>query len=73
MQRLFDWYVVATSGSPTIVYRNKEVLSISVQKRSFNSKIISASSNLNGIESSQKNDLLYTSNLRNSNDYLSKI
>lgn len=73
MQRLFDWYVVATSGSPTVVYRNKEVLSISVQKRSLNSKIISASSNLNGIESSQKNDLLYTSNLRNSNDYLSKI
>ncbi|QHS76439.1 putative flavin adenine dinucleotide transporter SPAR_O04670 [Saccharomyces paradoxus] len=73
MQHLFDWYIVATSGSPTVVYHNKEVLSISVQKRSLNSKIISASSNLNGVESSQRDNLLYTSNLRNANDYLSKI
>ncbi|CAI4036641.1 hypothetical protein SMKI_15G4920 [Saccharomyces mikatae IFO 1815] len=73
MQRLFEWYIVATSGSPTIVYHNKEVLSISVQKRTINSKIISASNNLNGVESSQKDKLLYTSNLKNSNDYLSKI
>ncbi|EJS41545.1 YOR365C [Saccharomyces arboricola H-6] len=73
MQWLFDWYIMATSGSPTVVYHNKEVLSISVQKREWNSKAISALSNLNGIESSQKDTLLYTSNMRNTKDYLSKI
>ncbi|CAI4052399.1 hypothetical protein SKDZ_15G4970 [Saccharomyces kudriavzevii ZP591] len=73
MQRLFDWYILATSGFPTVVYHNREVLSISVQKRELDNKAISASSNLNGIESSQKDGLLYTSNLKNSKDYLSKI
>ncbi|CAI4064966.1 hypothetical protein N7582_002835 [Saccharomyces uvarum] len=75
MQRLFDWYIMATSGSPTVVYHNKDILSISVQKREWDisSKTVSASSNLNGIESSQRDTLLYTSNLKNSKNYLSKI
>ena len=33
MQKIFDWYVQATNGVSTVVVANKDVLSISVQKR----------------------------------------
>lgn len=35
MQNIFDWYVTATGGTPVVVVANKDILSISVQKRGF--------------------------------------
>lgn len=43
MQDIFNWYVKATGGSPVVVLSNKDILSISVQKkkRSFTEEFVS--------------------------------
>ncbi|CCH58233.1 hypothetical protein TBLA_0A04380 [Henningerozyma blattae CBS 6284] len=78
MQSIFDWYVQATKGTSTAVLANKDVLSISVQKREFINQMIKkvtlASSNDYTVGSSIANDThLYTTDERNSTDYASKI
>lgn len=78
MQKIFNWYVQATKGVSTVVLRNKDVLSISVQKRqlaqSMLKKITLATANDYSEGSTLANDTsLYTTNERNSTDYSGKI
>lgn len=39
LQDIFDWYVKATGGTPVVVVSNKDILSVSVQKRGLSSHI----------------------------------
>lgn len=71
MQKIFDWYVQATKGISTVVISNKDILSISVQKKKRGISIASSSDyNFDAITDDSK---LYTTNERNSENYSAKI
>lgn len=82
MQDIFDWYIQATGGEPTVVVANKDVLSIAVQKKAKRAlvqgakhlykRLSLASSNSLDIDGFLDQKGLYTSNERNSTDYASK-
>ncbi|EDO15751.1 hypothetical protein Kpol_1049p9, partial [Vanderwaltozyma polyspora DSM 70294] len=77
MQDVFDWYVQATKGESTVVVANKDLLSITVQKRLltnlFKRAVSVASSSDLYFDSVLDDSSLYTSNERNSTDYVTKI
>lgn len=84
MQRIFNWYIQATGGTSVVVIANKDILSISVQKKRIKrtlvdgvkhlAKRISVSSNSEyNFESVFSDSDLYTTNERNTTDYSSKI
>lgn len=74
MQKIFNWYVQATKGVSTVVLSNKDILSISVQKRdNFKRGVNLASSDEYGFESMLKDSSLYTTNERNTTAYSSKV
>ncbi|GCF00005.1 flavin adenine dinucleotide transporter flc2 [Zygosaccharomyces mellis] len=74
MQKIFNWYVQATKGMSTVVLSNKDILSISVQKRDkFKRGLKLASSDDYGFDSMLKDSSLYTTNERNTTAYSSKI
>lgn len=76
MQDIFNWYVQATKGVSTVVVENKDILSISAQKRSLNSlkkRFTMVSSSDFGFDTLPQDSSLYTTNERNSTEYASKI
>ncbi|QLL34131.1 hypothetical protein HG536_0F04570 [Torulaspora globosa] len=76
MQNIFDWYVQATNGVSTVVVANKDVLSISVQKRNLErlaKRISLASSADYSFESLLDDSELYTTTERNTTEYSSRI
>ena len=76
MQDIFNWYVQATKGTSTVVVENKDILSISVQKRNMDrlvKRVKLASSSDYGFDSIPRDSSLYTTNERNTTDYSSKI
>lgn len=76
MQKIFDWYVQATNGVSTVVVANKDVLSISVQKRHLErlaKRITLASSADYSFDSILEDSDLYTTTERNTTEYSSRI
>lgn len=76
MQNIFDWYVQATKGISTVVIANKDILSISVQKRNLErlaKRITLASSQDYSFDSILEDSSLYTTTERNTTEYSSKI
>lgn len=80
MQKIFNWYIQATNGVSTVVVANKDVLSISVQKRNLErhldrltKRISLASSSDYSFESLLENSDLYTTTERNTTEYSSRI
>lgn len=74
MQKIFNWYIQATKGISTVLLGNKNILSISVQKRdNFKRGVKLASSGDYGFDSILKDSSLYTTNERNTTKYSSKI
>lgn len=89
MQNIFNWYVQATKGTSTVVVANKDVLSISVQKKrrdlqnwmmksdAYNwlkkRSISVASASDYNFDDILDDSTLYTTNERNSTDYANKI
>lgn len=77
MQNIFDWYVQATNGVSTVVVANKDILSISVQKRMLKSllkrAVSVASSSDYDFDSILNNSTMYTSTERNTTEYTTKI
>ncbi|SCU79862.1 LAME_0B00694g1_1 [Lachancea meyersii CBS 8951] len=83
MQDIFDWYVQATGGESTVVVANKDILSISVQKKRLKRAVVEGARHLYkrvSISTSDSFDVssfmnqsnLYTTNERNSTNYASK-
>ncbi|SCU84230.1 LANO_0C00804g1_1 [Lachancea nothofagi CBS 11611] len=83
MQDIFNWYVQATGGDPVVVVANKDVLSISVQKKRFKRAVVDGAKHLYkriSVSTSDSFDVssflnqtsLYTTNERNSTNYASK-
>ncbi|SMN18751.1 similar to Saccharomyces cerevisiae YAL053W FLC2 Putative FAD transporter [Maudiozyma saulgeensis] len=89
MQNIFNWYVQATKGTSTVVVANKDVLSISVQKKKrdlqnwmmkndaynwLKKRAVSvASASDYNFDDILDDSTLYTTNERNSTEYASKI
>lgn len=76
MQKIFDWYVQATRGISTVVLANKDVLSISIQKRNVDrlvKRITLASSRDYSFDSILEDSSLYTTTERNTTEFSSKI
>ena len=80
MQKILNWYVQATKGVSSVVVANKNVLSISVQKRKRDLAEFLAKRGVSVASSSDFNfdkildeSHLYTTNERNSSDYANKI
>lgn len=76
MQKIFNWYVQATNGVSTVVVANKDVLSISVQKRNLErlaKRISLASSSDYSFDSLLDDSDLYTTTERNTTEYASRI
>ncbi|SCU82276.1 LAFA_0C10220g1_1 [Lachancea sp. 'fantastica'] len=83
MQDIFNWYVQATGGDSTVVVANKDVLSISVQKKRLKRAVAEGAKKLYkriSVATSDSFDVgafmnqsnLYTTNERNSTNYASK-
>lgn len=80
MQKIFDWYVQATKGTSTVVVSNKNILSISVQKKKRQLEhwlrkraITVASASDYNFDQITDDSALYTTNERNTTDYSNKI
>lgn len=89
MQNIFNWYVQATKGTSTVVVANKNILSISVQKKKrdlqnwlmkrdthnwLKKRAVSvASASDYNFDQVLDDSALYTTNERNTTDYSSKI
>lgn len=76
MQKALDWYIQATNGVSTVVVSNKDILSISVQRRAWNllkRGISVASSSDSNFDSILDDSQLYTTNERNTENYSNKI
>lgn len=76
MQKIFNWYVQATNGVSTVVVANKDILSISVQKRNLDrlvKRITLASSSDYSFDSLLDDSTLYTTTERNTTEYSSRI
>lgn len=76
MQSIFDWYVQATGGVSTVVVANRDILSISVQKRNLErlaKRLTLASSSDYSFDSLLDNSDLYTTTERNTTEYSSRI
>lgn len=77
MQKALNWYIQATKGVSTVVVSNKDILSISVQRRAlgnlFRRGISLASSKDSNFDSILDDSDLYTTNERNSDNYSTKI
>lgn len=69
MQKIFDWYVQATNGVSNVVVANKDVLSISVQKRA----ISMASSSDYNFDTILDDSNLYTTSEKDPSNYSAKI
>lgn len=72
MQKIFDWYVQSTNGESTVVISNKDILSISVQKKRKRGLSLVSSNDYNFDAITDDSDL-YTTNERNSDNYSTKI
>ncbi|SCU78943.1 LADA_0A08724g1_1 [Lachancea dasiensis] len=83
MQDIFNWYIQATGGESVVVVANKDVLSISVQKRRLKRAVVEgakhlykrisiSTSNSFDVSSFMNQTNLYTTNERNSTNYASK-
>ncbi|CEP64882.1 transient receptor potential ion channel family protein LALA0_S14e01398g [Lachancea lanzarotensis] len=83
MQDIFNWYVQATGGESIVVVANKNILSISVQKKRLKRAVVEGAKRLYkriSIATSDSFDVgsfmnqsnLYTTNERNSTNYASK-
>ncbi|CUS20845.1 LAQU0S01e15918g1_1 [Lachancea quebecensis] len=83
MQDIFNWYIKATGGEPTVVVANKGVLSVAVQKKRIKRALVEGAKHLYRrltISTTDSMDLdsflseqgLYTSNERNSTNYATK-
>lgn len=76
MQKIFDWYIQATGGVSTVVVANKDVLSVSVQKRNLENllkKVTLASSADYNFDSLLDDSELYTTTERNTTEYSARI
>lgn len=78
MQDAFDWYVQSTKGTSTVVVANKDILSLSVQKRSqivnlLKRGISLASSSDYNFDTILGDSDLYTTNERDPDNYSTKI
>ncbi|KAK5780528.1 hypothetical protein RI543_001647 [Arxiozyma heterogenica] len=72
MQNIFNWYVQSTNGISTVVISNKDILSISVQKKRKRGYSVVSSSDYN-FDALTDDSSLYTTNERNSDNYSTKI
>lgn len=83
MQDIFNWYIQSTGGESTVVVANKDVLSISVQKRRVKRALVEGAKHLyKRISVTTTTDYdysnlftessLYTTDERNSTNYASK-
>lgn len=72
MQKIIDWYIQSTNGESTVILANKDVLSISVQKKRKRELSLASSSDYN-FDTITDDSSLYTTNERNSKDYSAKI
>ncbi|CAI4055562.1 hypothetical protein SUVZ_01G0120 [Saccharomyces uvarum] len=70
MQKIFDWYVQATNGVSNVVVANKDVLSISVQKKRGISVASSSDYNFDSILDDSN---LYTTSEKDPSNYSTKI
>lgn len=80
MQSIFNWYVQATNGVSTVIASNKNILSISVQKRKRDimnfikrSSITVASADDYNFDKILDDSSLYTTNERDSSVYSTRI
>lgn len=79
MQRAFDWYVQSTKGTSTVVNSNRNILSISIQKRSQEyarklfKRISVASSRDYNFDKVLEDNAIYTTNERDPSVYSTKI
>ncbi|CCD26374.1 flavin adenine dinucleotide transporter FLC2 NDAI_0H02000 [Naumovozyma dairenensis CBS 421] len=81
MQKIFNWYIQATKGISTVVVSNKDILSISVQKKRKRDLIqlfkratyTVVSSNDYNFDSILDDSKLYTTDERNTDEYSSRI